>query len=95
MKKLFLGPLLLGFISLISPEPINADIRSNCFDEWGDDYSMVEWCIDNQTNAQNNVYRSPNNNIKENCFREWGDDYSMVEWCIENQTAALERLGGY
>ncbi|KGG12707.1 MULTISPECIES: hypothetical protein [Prochlorococcus] len=95
MKKFFLGPLLLGFISLICPESINADIRSNCFKEWGDDYSMVEFCIEEQTKARNNVYRSPGNNIKNNCLNEWGDDYSMVEFCIEEQSGALKRLQGY
>ena len=95
MKKLLSGPILLGLISLFYSEPIKADIRSNCFAEWGEDYSMVEWCINEQSNAERNIYNLPDNNIKNNCFREWGEDYAMVEWCIKEQSGALQRIRDY
>ena len=90
MKRLLLP--LLAAIAL--PTAVNADIRSNCFGKWGEDYEMVEYCIKNQSNAASNIYTAPDNNIKNNCLRKWGEDYEMVEYCMKQQSGALQRIGG-
>ena len=90
MKRLLLP--LLAAIAL--PTAVNADIRSNCFGKWGEDYEMVEYCIKNQSNAASNINRSPDSNIKNNCLRKWGEDYEMVEYCMKQQSGALQRIGG-
>ena len=90
MKRLLLT--LLAALSL--PTAVNADIRSYCFNEWGENYEMVEYCMKNQSNAALNIYNSPDSNIKNNCLREWGENYEMVEYCMNQQSAALQRIGG-
>ena len=90
MKRL-LFPLLAA---LALPTAVNADIRSNCFGKWGEDYEMVEYCIKNQSTAASNINRSPDSNIKNNCLRKWGEDYEMVEYCMKQQSGALQRIGG-
>ena len=47
MKRLLL-PLLAA---LALPTVANADIRSYCFNEWGENYEMVEYCMKQQTAA--------------------------------------------
>ena len=87
--------LLIPLLSVLAlPTNVNADIRSYCFDKWGEDYSMVEYCIKTQSSAGLNIYRAPDSNIKNNCLREWGEDYVMVEYCMKQQSAALQRIGG-
>ena len=91
MKRLLLP--LLAALALPTSE-VNADIRSYCFNEWGENYEMVEYCMKNQSNAALNIYNSPDSNIKNNCLREWGENYEMVEYCMKQQSAALQRIGG-
>ena len=90
MKSLLL-PLIAA---IVFPTAANADIRSNCFSKWGEDYEMVEYCIKNQSNAASNINNAPNTNIKNNCLRKWGEDYEMVEYCMNQQSGALQRIGG-
>ena len=80
MKRILL-PLLAAIA--LPTTAVNADIRSYCFNEWGEDYSMVEYCIKTQSSAGLNIYRAPDSNIKNNCLREWGEDYVMVELLYE------------
>ena len=47
MKRLLL-PLVA---SLALPNAVNADIRSYCFNEWGENYEMVEYCMKQQSAA--------------------------------------------
>ena len=47
MKRLLL-PLLA---SLFLPTAVNADIRSYCFNEWGENYEMDEYCMNQQSAA--------------------------------------------
>ena len=44
MNRLLL-PLLAA---LALPTDVNADIRSYCFNEWGENYEMVEYCMNQQ-----------------------------------------------
>ena len=90
MRKILIP--LLAILAL--PTAVNADIRSNCFRKWGEDYEMVEYCMKNQSNAAANIMRSPDTNIKNNCLRKWGEDYEMVEYCMNQQSGALQRIGG-
>ena len=93
--KILIKRLALPLLAALAlPTAVNADIRSYCFDEWGENYEMVEYCMKNQSNAASNIYNSPDSNIKNNCLREWGENYEMVEYCMKQQSAALQRIGG-
>lgn len=67
-------------------------IRENCEKKWGDDYSMIKYCIEKQSKAKINVSSYPYDNIRKNCENKWGDDYSMVEYCIKKQTDAKRSI---
>ena len=47
MRKILIP--LLAVLAL--PTAVNADIRSNCFKKWGEDYEMVEYCMNQQSGA--------------------------------------------
>lgn len=67
-------------------------IRENCEKKWEDDYSMIKYCIDKQTQAKNDILSYPADNIKINCEKKWEEDYSMVKYCIEKQTKAKNSI---
>ena len=71
---------------------ISRSIRENCEEKWEDDYSMVKYCIEKQTNAKSNISSYSHDNIRTNCENKWGDDYSMVEYCIKKQTEAKRSI---
>jgi len=68
-------------------------IRSHCSSEWGTDYRMVEYCVNQQTEAHSKLQRIPNNSMKSQCESEWGTDYRMIEYCYQTQAGAKQRLG--
>ena len=57
------------------------------------DYSMIEYCIKDQTNALNTIRAFPNDEIKRRCVDQWDRDYSMIEYCYREQSGAKRRLG--
>ncbi|MBA7572656.1 hypothetical protein ES695_02590 [Candidatus Atribacteria bacterium 1244-E10-H5-B2] len=68
-------------------------IEANAYDYWGDDYIMVQWEIDLQTEAYDwLVQQTEYPNIMSNAYDYWGDDYSMVKWEYERQVEAYEGL---
>ncbi len=75
------------------PVTAKADIRSNCFNEWKNNYKMVEYCIQTQTQALSSLQNTPSSPIKSRCLGEWGENYRMVNYCIERQSGAASRLG--
>ncbi len=89
MRHLILLSIFLGLVP-----PVEADIRSDCFNKWGDDYRMVEYCINQQNEAGAKLHRIPNDSMKANCLSKWGSDYRMVVYCYEQQSGALQRIGG-
>jgi PKD repeat protein len=68
-------------------------IEANAYDYWGDDYIMVQWEIDLQTEAYDwLVQQTEYPNIMSNAYDYWGDDYFMVKWEYERQVEAYEGL---
>lgn len=66
-------------------------IKARCKSEWKDDYRMVEFCINQQTESLNNLSRM-RGSIQDKCREEWGTDYRMVEFCTKTQSDAKSRL---
>ena len=68
-------------------------IDKNCADKWGNDYRMVEYCIDKQTAAKNHLAgQNISTDIRHHCKDKWGNDYRMVEYCVDTQVAAKRKL---
>lgn len=79
-------------------------IKAACTAEWPGDYSMQEFCINNQVKSYNHLVQIKNSgqNGEEKgmlvkCLDDWktatGSDWTMVEFCYKNQHEAYERLG--
>lgn len=66
-------------------------IVSNCRREWGTNYRMVEYCINQQQESLNRI-GGKRGHILDQCRQEWGDNYRMVEYCTNQQTEAKRRL---
>ncbi|MBU1143668.1 MAG: hypothetical protein KKH92_08505 [Firmicutes bacterium] len=68
-------------------------LKQNALDQWGDDFSMVKWELDGQTEAYDWIVKQTEYpSIMDNAKREWGDDYKMVKWEYEKQVEAFELL---
>ncbi|MBM2820550.1 MAG: hypothetical protein HW405_310 [Candidatus Berkelbacteria bacterium] len=68
-------------------------IKANAQREWGDDYRMVKYEIDNQTEAYDWLIRQTEYlDIMVRAEREWGDDYRMVKYEYENQVEAYKAI---
>ncbi len=67
-------------------------IRNFCKDKWKTNYEMVEYCINNQTQASKNISRYSGQILK-NCTEKWKNNFEMIEYCTEKQNAAKKRLG--
>jgi len=70
----------------------NKAIFKNCEKKWGDDYSMIKYCIEKQLKSRQKVLSYPRNNIRTNCEKKWGDDFSMVGYCIKKQSDAKKAI---
>jgi ssDNA-binding Zn-finger/Zn-ribbon topoisomerase 1 len=68
-------------------------IEENASEKWGDDYDMVRYEIDKQTEAYDWIINNAKYlNILENASEKWGDDYDMVKYEYEKQSKAYESL---
>jgi len=104
------GQILASIIAIFAtPSATFADadtlagIKAGCSAEWPGDYSMQEFCINNQVTSYNHLVQIHSSNQNEaekgmliQCLGEWktatGSDWSMVEFCYKNQHEAYERL---
>ena len=100
MKK----TIILIFILIASSA--YADNNSEfCKEKWGNDYRMIEHCLNKQNVSEIAVaYWAESdqfdNDIWDRCANKWTDnhyvsDYRMINYCIKKQTAAKRRLGEY
>ncbi|TIM94398.1 MAG: hypothetical protein E5Y34_30920 [Mesorhizobium sp.] len=82
-----------------------AGIKAACTADWPGDYSMQEFCINNQVESYNHLVQINNGNQNDDekamlgkCLGDWktatGSDWSMVEFCYKDQHEAYERLNG-
>ncbi|MEI4232489.1 hypothetical protein [Roseovarius sp. D22-M7] len=75
-------------------------IIERCDAEWGTDYSMVQYCRDQQRSAGKTFDRLKSQadtdetvaTILAQCEGEWHTDYAMVIYCFEQQSSALRSL---
>ena len=59
--------------------------------KWGDDYKMVNYEIEKQTEAYNWIIKQTKYpNIIERAEKGWGNDYAMVKYEYERQVSAYE-----
>ena len=81
----------------------HASIKELCMQKWSKDYVMIEYCIQEQTEARSQAQQFDAMASKENtiiwgeCVSKWSDDSDRVDWvmadyCISEQSQALERL---
>ena len=72
-------------------DEIIAILKTNAEKEWGTNYQMVKYELDNQTEAYDWVVRQAQYpNIMVNAKKEWGYNYQMVKYEYENQAQAYE-----
>lgn len=81
-------------------------VRENCAADWPDDYSMQEFCINQQVEAAQRLNavierygtkgETAESRVLDKCASDWqkgdGFDYTMVEFCWNQQAEALNRL---
>lgn len=84
----------------VTPEPQSvyvanqSTILSNCKGKWGTNYEMVEYCVEQQSQAKRNL-SSHGGQILDDCRKKWGDNYEMVEYCSNQQNQAKRNLEQY
>ena len=72
--------------------------KANCEAEWGDDYSMVAYCVDQQRPSGSQLDRLRADlepefvTSDEMCREDWGEDLAMVLYCLEEQISAYGRI---
>lgn len=67
--------------------------KTNAMAKWGEDYEMVNYTVENQTQAYDwivNQTKYPD--IMERAKQKWGGDYEMVKYEYENQVKAYKAL---
>jgi hypothetical protein len=67
--------------------------KADATKKWGDDYSMVKFEIDKQTQAYDWVIKyATYSDILSGAKQKWGNDYAMVKYEYEKQAEAYEWL---
>ena len=80
-------------LTIITINLLSSDIERSCRGEWGTNYRMVKYCINEQTKARNNINPYNNNSgVERNCRDQWGTNYRMVKYCINEQTKARNSI---
>lgn len=97
-----LAIFLLAVAGLATPALAydEAAVRARCDAEWGNDFRMVKFCLNQQRAAGVAVDAfdaaaapgSPDRTILDGCTVEWGTDYRMIRFCIDQQVAARGAL---
>lgn len=60
--------------------------KANALADWGDDYEMVKYVVDRQTEAYDWVVEQTEYpEIMERAKSEWQNDYEMIKYAYENQ----------
>ena len=81
------------------PDDFDPDVaRANCEADWQEDFSMVRYCLRQQTAAAESVARKLpglDDTMRGRyaaCARSWGADFTMRDYCLDNQIAARAAL---
>lgn len=81
-------------------------VKEYCAEDWPNDYSMQEFCVDQQTEAAlklkavieryQGAPNSPEYRALGKCVEDWEKgtsyDFTMVEFCWNQQVEAMNRL---
>jgi len=73
-------------------------IKDRAITKWKDDYSMVNYVIDSESEAFQKLLqynRSPNSEVKRllaTAAQKWPNDYSMMVYTVESQLEAKQKL---
>jgi hypothetical protein len=78
----------------------DASIQAHCEQQWPDDFSMREYCIDQQERALAELRRGRPADIPQDVFRtirqkcaaQWPQDVSMRHYCEEEQFKAYRKI---
>jgi len=91
--------VVFGNFSLVS-----AGIDERCRSKWGENFRMVEFCIEQNKNSRLNVAEkdrkfsegSKKDKIIENCGRKWRDEHGfnwrMIEFCVSQQIESYRNV---
>jgi hypothetical protein len=93
-------PVQSGYANVIlqlDSAKVNRVIKANAQANWGTDYEMIAYEIEESTTAYNQLKsmkltRKPQENILKQAFAEWGYDFEMVQYQYQNQWAAYQKL---
>lgn len=117
MKRLFIAAAAacLAFASPVMAEEtgdellarVKAEMKAFCATKWGTDFSMMEYCFDQQWTAageMNAVVELVQNHeditltmVLAQCIEKWevptgGHDYPMVQYCWNQQYKAYQKM---
>jgi leucyl-tRNA synthetase len=68
-------------------------LQKACKDRWGVDYSMREYCINQQRKAVESLARTNTRyETRALCAERWPDEFAMRVYCEQQQNKAYERL---
>jgi hypothetical protein len=68
-------------------------LKAEAMKKWKDDYSMVKYELEKQTEAYDWVVKQTENlDIMKKAKQKWGNDYSMVKYEYEKQVEAFKAL---
>ncbi len=85
------APTPAPIASEISREDMIEIFKANAMAEWGNDFEMVKYVVDSQTEAYDWVVKQTKYpEIIERAKSEWQNDYEMVKYTYENQVEAYE-----
>lgn len=77
-------------------EKIDESIKEKALGKWEDDYNMVEYEINKQTDSLNEILEDIDNkdkDILEKALEKWEDDYNMVIYEYKKQANAKKNIG--
>jgi len=68
-------------------------LKAEAMKKWKDDYSMVKYELNKQTEAYDWVIKQTEySDIMKKALQKWGNDYSMVKYEYEKQVEAFKAL---
>jgi len=68
---------------------IGKPLMSKCKSKWGNNYEMVQFCVDEQTKSYKKISQITDNSGQDKCKNMWG---SKQRVCLDKQTKRREKL---
>ena len=78
-------------------------VRAFCDAKWGSDFSMVKYCVDQQSAAGNELDEllasyptdGRERRVLIRCTEKWNKDLEMIVYCAQGQYDALDEIASY